>query len=214
MASSRTTPSEAGASIIYSSVTPSPLTSPAEVADTLSQLKLSPKSPSKPANKPKSKAVADSWDDDLSSGSDTETETLSRTTSGKASLSPINTNSTSASDNGPSPPPPTPASPTQFPYPDNAHFADIGGHDLGYDGSRRGSTGTNMPSKRPDKTTATASRMIAAGLGLKAPRRTAEEREYDKAMKDKERKRRDEERAKEKAEKDAAEARKRAVWED
>ncbi|KAF2738988.1 hypothetical protein EJ04DRAFT_8176 [Polyplosphaeria fusca] len=191
--------------------------SEAEVADTLSRLELSAKTPSKHASKPKSKPVADSWDDDVSgSGTETETETISRTASGKeALLSPINTSSTSASDDGPNPPPPTPASPTQFAHPESASHADWGARGPGsHDSSRRGSSDANAPSKRPEKTTATASRMIAAGLGLKAPRRTAEEREYDKAMREKERKRRDEERNREKAEREAAEERKRAIWDD
>lgn len=68
--------------------------------------------------------------------------------------------------------------------------------------------------KRPEKTTAVAGRMIAGALGVRAPKRTDEEREYDRLMREKERKRRDEERNREKAEKQAAEERKRAVWED
>ena len=36
--------------------------------------------------------------------------------------------------------------------------------------------------KRPEKTTAVAGRMIAAGLGVRAPMRTDEVREFDKAM--------------------------------
>jgi hypothetical protein len=56
--------------------------------------------------------------------------------------------------------------------------------------------------------------LIAGALGVRAPRRTAEEREYDKAMREKERKRREEAKAKEKAEEEAKEARKKAMWDD
>lgn len=71
-----------------------------------------------------------------------------------------------------------------------------------------------MPAKRPDKTTAVAGRLIAAGLGVRAPRRTEEEREYDKAMREQQRKKREEERQREKAEQEAVEKRKKAMWDD
>ncbi|KAJ4352309.1 uncharacterized protein N0V89_007657 [Didymosphaeria variabile] len=190
--------------------------SEAEVVTTLSQLKLSTKSPQKPANKPKSAPVAESWDDDLSGGgSDTETEESSDTRSSRAterdSLSPL---ATIKSVDSPHPPPPTPASPTGVPFdfPDNVSYG-AGGGVNSRDGSRRGSA-TASPARRPDKTTAVAGRLIAGALGVRAPRRTEEEREYDRAMRDKERKRRDEEREREKQERQAAEDRKRSVWED
>ena len=207
------TPSEAG----NLQITPprsnaNQLTSHAEVATTLSQLKLSTKSPQKPASKPKSAPVAESWDEGLS-GSDTETEepALEARLKDRDSLSPL---STVKSVDTPHPPPPTPASPTgtPFEYPDNLSYG-AGGGVNSRDGSRRGS-GTLSPARRPDKTTAVAGRLIAGALGVRAPRRTEEEREYDRAMRDKERKRRDEEREREKKEKQAAEDRKRAVWED
>lgn len=193
------------------------LTAFAEVATTLSQLKLSAKSPQKPANKPKSAPVAESWDEDVSaSGSDTETEEPSDAPSSRAkkdrdSLSPL---ATITSADTPNPPPPTPASPTGVPFdfPDNVPYGAVGGGNS-RDGSRRGS-GAASPARRPDKTTAVAGRLIAGALGVRAPRRTEEEREYDRAMRDKERKRRDEEREREKQERQAAEDRKRSVWED
>jgi hypothetical protein len=192
------------------------LTACAEVATTLSQLKLSTTSPQKPANKPKSAPVAESWDEEFSGdGSDTETEKPSDVRTSRIkdrdSLSPL---ATMKSVDSPHPPPPTPASPTSMPFefPDNVPYGAGGGMNS-RDGSRRGS-GTASTSKRPDKTTAVAGRLIAGALGLRAPRRTEEEREYDRAMRDKERKRRDAEREKEKQDKQAAEDRKRSVWED
>lgn len=192
------------------------LTTCTEVTTTLSQLKLSSKSPQKLANKPKSAPVAESWDDDFSgSGSDTETEKpsgiRSSRTKDRESLSPL---ATGNSIDSPHPPPPTPASPTgvSFDFPDNVQYA-AGAGISSRDGSRRGSAAAS-PARRPDKTTAVAGRLIAGALGVRAPRRTDEEREYDRAMRDKERKRRDAEREREKQEKQAAEDRKRSVWED
>jgi hypothetical protein len=167
--------------------------------------------------KPKSKPVADSWDDEGAlSGSDTETDDVdSNGRKGKAveegkgspqdSLQPLST--TTSRDVPPNPPPPTPASPTQFEYPYDNVSQTIGG-----DGQRsRGPAGLD---KRPEKTTAVAGRMIAGALGVRAPRRTEEEREYDRVMREKERKRRAEEKEREKKEAEAKEARKKAVWDD
>ncbi|KAF2265829.1 hypothetical protein CC78DRAFT_177031 [Lojkania enalia] len=181
--------------------------SEAEVADTLSHLKLSTKSPQKPKTKPKSAPVAESWDDELS-GSDTETEETS-SSSARDGLSPI---STKPSYDAPNPPPPTPASPTPFDFPDSVPFAQRSAQ-ASREGSRPGS-GTTSPARRPEKTTAVAGRLIAGALGVRAPKRTEEEREYDKAMREKERRRRDEEKNRERVEKELAEERKRAVWED
>ncbi|KAH0360902.1 hypothetical protein KCU65_g9094, partial [Aureobasidium melanogenum] len=68
--------------------------------------------------------------------------------------------------------------------------------------------------RRPEKTNAVAHRLIAGALGVKVPRRTEEQRAYDKAMREQEKRKRDKEReAKKKAEEDAAKA-KAAIWED
>ncbi|KAF2744220.1 hypothetical protein M011DRAFT_521127 [Sporormia fimetaria CBS 119925] len=188
--------------------------SEAEVASTLSNLQISSKTPSKPASKPKSPAVAESWDAELSDSSDTGTETpssksLPKPTSPKERLSAISTSTTDAT-SPPNPPPPTPASPIPFEFPDHVPFA-MQSQAQGT-GMRGG--GSGPPTKRPEKTTAVAGRLIAGALGVRAPRRTAEEREYDKAIREKERKRRDAEREKERAEREAAEARKKAIWDD
>ena len=70
------------------------------------------------------------------------------------------------------------------------------------------------PDKRPEKTTSTAARLIAAGLGQRAPRRTEEERKYDQAMKMQEKKRRDAAKAEEQRKKDELEKAKKSIWED
>ncbi|USP76075.1 hypothetical protein yc1106_03349 [Curvularia clavata] len=195
-----------------------------KIAQTLGNLKLSPSHPEKPLKKPKSKPVADSWDDDdalSSSGSDTETEDVKKSSAKKTtkeqasnsphdSLQPLST--TTSRDTPPNPPPPTPASPTGFEYPyDSPSNVAYGDGARSSDSSRSRGGG---PDKRPEKTTAVAGRMIAGALGVRAPRRTEEEREYDRVMREKERKRRAEEKEREKREIEEKEARKRAVWED
>ncbi|CAD0113359.1 unnamed protein product [Aureobasidium uvarum] len=68
--------------------------------------------------------------------------------------------------------------------------------------------------RRPEKTNAVAHRLIAGALGVKVPRRTEEQRAYDKSMREQEKRKRDQEReAKKKAEEDAAKA-KAAIWDD
>lgn len=183
------------------------LTLEAEIASTLSHLKLSTKIPQKPAHKPKSKPVADSWDEELS-GSDTETEEAAHPdgASPHDSLDPIST--VTSADLPPHPPPPTPASPTPFDFPDSTPYGSRARGDSGV-----GRTGGGLD-KRPEKTTAVAGRLIAGALGVRAPRRTEEEREYDRAMREKERKKRDAEKERVRREAEEAEARKKAIWDD
>lgn len=67
---------------------------------------------------------------------------------------------------------------------------------------------------RPEKTTATAARIIAGALGVKAPKRTDEQRQYDKAAREKELKRRQREKEELERTKRDREAAIRAAWED
>ncbi|PHH72723.1 hypothetical protein CDD82_5834 [Ophiocordyceps australis] len=69
-------------------------------------------------------------------------------------------------------------------------------------------------SKRPEKTDAVARRMIAAGLGIKAPKQTEEQKAYQKAVREQEKKRRDRERAEEQKNREEAERAKAAMWND
>jgi len=80
--------------------------------------------------------------------------------------------------------------------------------------SRGGGGGGNDSSsqRRPEKTDAVARRLIAGALGVRAPRKTEEEREYEKATKEKERKRRDEERERQRQEKEAAAKERESMW--
>ncbi|OAL54437.1 hypothetical protein IQ07DRAFT_268822 [Pyrenochaeta sp. DS3sAY3a] len=179
-----------------------------EIASTLSHLKLSTKIPQKPAQKPKSKPVADSWDDDLSESDSEESSQKRSAGSPRDSLEPILT-SDSALEASPHPPPPTPASPTPFDFPNNVSLGS------GFSPRVRGDSGIGRGlDKRPEKTTAVAGRLIAGALGVRAPKRTDEEKEYDRVMREKERKRKTEEKEREKSEAEAAEARKKAVWDE
>ncbi|PHH65816.1 hypothetical protein CDD81_1185 [Ophiocordyceps australis] len=69
-------------------------------------------------------------------------------------------------------------------------------------------------SKRPEKTDAVARRMIAAGLGIKAPKQTEEQKAYQKAVREQEKKRRDRERAEEQKRRQETERAKAAMWND
>lgn len=64
--------------------------------------------------------------------------------------------------------------------------------------------------RRPEKTSAAAGRMIAGALGVKPPKKSEEEKRYEKVVREKEMARR-KERAKEVEE---GERTKRSVWED
>lgn len=68
--------------------------------------------------------------------------------------------------------------------------------------------------KRPEKTTAIASRLIAAGIGQKAPRRTEEQRRYDQAIKMQEKKKRDQAKADEERKKQEKVQAQKDIWED
>jgi hypothetical protein len=133
------------------------------------------------------KAVAESWDDN-SLSSDSESE------SGPSQQAVAHRDGTAA-------PPPTPIAPN---------------HNLsrGFGSPSSGDGPASSDTRRPEKTDAAARRMISAGLGLKAPKLTEEQRAYEKAVKEKERKRREQEKeAERRKEEETAKAR-AAIWED
>jgi len=68
--------------------------------------------------------------------------------------------------------------------------------------------------RRPDKTDAVARRLIAGALGVKAPKRTEEQKAYDKGLKEKEIKRRNAEKAEAVRKREEAERARAAVWSD
>ncbi|RKL05154.1 hypothetical protein BFJ68_g5614 [Fusarium oxysporum] len=142
----------------------------------------------KPAPKKKAKkAVADSWEDsDPDSDAEPEVESESNKPTPTAT---------------PAPPPPTPMSP-------------VGGlpweSPSGSPGPRAGAD----PDKRPEKTDAVARRMIAAGLGLKAPKQTEEQRAYQRSVREQEKKRREQEKEEAKKQQADVEKAKAAIWDD
>ncbi|EHY56186.1 hypothetical protein HRR83_008702 [Exophiala dermatitidis] len=66
--------------------------------------------------------------------------------------------------------------------------------------------------RRPEKTTATASRLIAAGLGIKPPKKTEEQRQYDRAVREQEIRRRNKEKEEQARAREAEEKAKAAIW--
>lgn len=67
---------------------------------------------------------------------------------------------------------------------------------------------------RPEKTDAVAKRLVAGALGVKTPKRSEEQKAYDRAMKEREMRRRNgEKEAKMRVEEESARA-KAAIWND
>ncbi|KAI8723413.1 hypothetical protein NCS52_00197100 [Fusarium sp. LHS14.1] len=164
----------------------------ADVSTSINKLSITsnkePTQTKKPAPKKKAKkVVADSWEDEDVSDSEPEAE------SDKADeLTPSAT---------PAPPPPTPMSPvggSAWTPPEDAPGPRAGGESA----------------KRPEKTDAVARRMIAAGLGLKAPKQTEEQRAYQKSIREQEKKKREQEREQEKKRQEEADKAKAAIWDD
>jgi hypothetical protein len=158
----------------------------------LNQLSLHPQPSKASAAFRKKQPVAESWDDEeLESGEDTDRP-----------LSP------QQSAPYPDPPPPTPISPsTSF-----ARETFITPFGYGIDGAS--DTRSERAGVRPEKTDAIAKRMIAGALGVKAPKKTEEQRAYDRAIKEKEIKRRNQEKEAAARAKEDAERAKAAVWDD
>jgi len=135
----------------------------------------------------------------LSAGEDTETDTVS-------SLARV--------DSVPDAPPPTPVSATHTDSRGEQYVEPYFVENLVGIGSLNSSGSPRRSETRPEKTDAVARRMIAGALGVRAPKKTEEGREYEKAVRDRERKKRDQEReAQRRAEEDAQRAR-AAVWGD
>jgi hypothetical protein len=142
--------------------------------------------------------VVNSWEDELSSGEDTETDITSF---------PAKTNGLPAA------PPPTPVSLTSVSWREEfagPYFVEK------IEGTRNvnGGSGPRKSESRPEKTDTVARRMIAGALGVRAPKMTEEGKEYEKAVRERERKKQDQEReARKRAEEDMQRA-KAAVWGD
>ncbi|KAG5940778.1 hypothetical protein E4U59_002220 [Claviceps monticola] len=140
----------------------------------------------KSKSRSKPKKIVDSWEDDSSSsGSDVESRT-------SAISSPVVLSS-----------PSTPFAAAHGSVPDWNHATD-----------RPASPRGGNAAKRPEKTDAVARRMIAAGLGLKAPKQTDEQRAYQRSVREQEKKKREQEKEEEQRRRKASEMAKAAVWED
>lgn len=145
---------------------------------------------------PPKQPVADSWDDDLPSAADDDDDDDENDP--PTPIEPVEPTSMTSSSRQIAPPPkrtgdcdppvygpnglPIPASNTdaRAPARANARAAHAAAH------------------SRPDKTTAPAARMIAAGLGQKVPKRTEEQRAYERAVREKVRREREAGRQREK----------------
>ncbi|PQE24523.1 ubiquitin smt3 protein [Rutstroemia sp. NJR-2017a WRK4] len=182
---------------------------PKDLASSLHTLSIHPtpskSSPAfaKPQSTSKKPSIADSWEDDASS-SDTETESSNPPHSHLPSHS---RDETPLSPSFPSVPPPTPISPS---HSSSTDFA----NPFGYPGDGASAAGAaKNDGKRQEKTDAVARRMIAGALGVRAPKKTDEQKEYEKAAKEKELRRRKEEKEEAERRREEEERRKREVWE-
>ena len=154
-------------------------------------------STSAPKPKKAAKPVADSWEDETSGSSDDEVSSPKN----KASPSVL---SPTLSAEGPLDPPPTPISPQTS-------------NPLAAAGSASSATGQSRAAgerRRPEKQTAVAGRLIAGALGIRAPKRTEEQRAYDRSVKEQEIRRRNREREDAAKAKEAEEKAKTSVWTD
>jgi hypothetical protein len=179
--------------------------SSAELTSSVSKLSLKTGRKVTPS-KQKPAPVADSWEDeDISSESDSEDDQR---------ISSREVGAMKDVDVGTQAPPPTPMSPTY----NNAAGRPFSPSSTTYPSSSVPGTtlndGPSSPVKRPEKTDAVARRMIAAGLGLKVPKQTEEQKAYDRAVREKERKRREQDREEQKRKEAELEKARQAIWED
>ncbi|KAF2159104.1 hypothetical protein M409DRAFT_30385 [Zasmidium cellare ATCC 36951] len=170
------------------------------VASSLGKLNLASE---KAASKSKKTPVADSWEDDANESSGDEGQ-------GQGTSTPVRPGTSDM----PDAPPPTPSSPSHTRERDMEYQSfqslQFGG---GFD-SPSSRPGTSGDERRPDKTTSVASRLIAAGIGQKAPKRTKEQREYDQAMKLQEKKKRDQAKEEEGRKRREKEQAQKDIWGD
>ncbi|KIW31562.1 uncharacterized protein PV07_03198 [Cladophialophora immunda] len=164
----------------------------------------------------KTEEVIESWEDDDPSsplGDDCNTRTPVEGMS-------LSLKQSESADPALRPPPPTPIAPGNgAQYIDWSPAQVLGGgrpstRPYTHSGASTPQTDSDWERRRPEKTTATASRMIAAGLGMKAPKKNEEQKQYDRAVREQEMKRRNKEKEEREREKEDDEKAKAAVWED
>ncbi|KAJ5940791.1 hypothetical protein N7516_000959 [Penicillium verrucosum] len=144
------------------------------------------------SNKIPRKPVADSWEDEADLSAPESEESQPHDEDASPVLSPT------IGAEGPLGPPPTPISP-QTSNPWTARAASPP--------SARGA-----PTRRPEKQTAVAERLIAGALGIRAPKRTEQQRAYDRSIKEQEIRRRNREREEKAKAKEEEEKMKASVW--
>ena len=171
----------------------SPPTEGNQVSSSLSQLSLGDnKENSKPKPKPTKKkakeVVADSWEDEDISESETDSTKVHEEEESAPQRAITPTTTSTRSD-----------VPFDSPWPSAAGSA---------------SSRNTDPGKRPEKTDAVARRMIAAGLGLKAPKLTEEQKAFQKSVKEQEKKKRELEKLQEQKRREDGEKAKAAIWDD
>lgn len=193
--------------------------SPDTIASSLGKLKIDDKIKSRKAE------PAESWEDEVGEEEEEDGSANHNNDDNNQEEEDRKDISTPIRPNFPGPPPPTPSSPTEAQKRDLQYqnFGPLSYYDTGTPpsssslsrgNSNSGGSGDTPPERRPDKTTAVASRLIAAGLGQRAPKRTPEQREYDQAMKVQEKKKRDKAKAEEEQKRRDTEAAKKAIWDD
>lgn len=154
--------------------------------------------------------VVESWEDDDLSSPDDDTQTPTEASApGLKSAVP--------KDPALRPPPPTPISPENAEQRIDWSPAQVlgGGRPKPYSPLTPSTpTDSDVERRRPEKTTATASRLIAAGLGIKPPKKTEEQRQYDRAVREQEIRRRNKEKEDKERQREAEEKAKAAVWDE
>ncbi|KIX95379.1 uncharacterized protein Z520_08896 [Fonsecaea multimorphosa CBS 102226] len=164
----------------------------------------------------KKEEVIESWEDDDPSSPTEDDRNTHSPTEGMGGLS---LKLSDSADPALRPPPPTPIVPGNGGQIDWSSAQVLGGgrpstRPYTPSGASTPQTDSDRERRRPEKTTTTASRMIAAGLGMKAPKKTEEQRQYDRAVREQEMKRRNKEKEDREREREADEKAKAAVWED
>ncbi|KAL4939967.1 hypothetical protein BDV06DRAFT_213854 [Aspergillus oleicola] len=165
------------------------------------------------SSRKKKAPVADSWEDEVDDSDDNDNEPSTQGTTSPAVTDSLGTSPAVAE--GPLDPPPTPISPqTSQPW---VGTSGAGGYGPGHTSRSRSTSGagaTQDRNRRPEKQTAVAGRLIAGALGIRAPKRTEEQRAYDRAVKEQEIRRRNREREEAAKIKEDEEKAKAAVWDD
>ncbi|PYH46440.1 uncharacterized protein BP01DRAFT_422433 [Aspergillus saccharolyticus JOP 1030-1] len=191
-------------------------TATSELQSSLRELALTNKSPVKDIARPsilppsalkkkKAAPVADSWEDEIDESASESDDLDNKSATISRDDLPVLSPSIRASED-PLDPPPTPLSPQTSlnqPWPSYGNAGSV---------PRSSDSKSPVSGRRPEKQTAVANRLIAGALGIRAPKRTEEQRAYDRAVKEQEIKRRNKEREEAAKAREEEEKAKAAVW--